>query len=179
MRKKINLQEASQLTGYEKMCLFDQGQRRENLKACSSIKLVTYYNICLNNGLKNAEKQIKAEMLRRGGLDLYIWPDIDKIDSTQFTPYEAQLLLKHEADLDIAPIVTDLYLHPFPSLTATETLLVYLVWAIVLDLPKFVQQIKQYFNKQLYYAKVPQMLNDIINKPGTIDIISDITKKLI
>lgn len=176
--KTIKLYEASSLSGYDKMRLFNQGQRRENLKACSSIKLVTYYNICLSNGFKNAEQQIKAEMLNRGGLDLYIWPDIDKIDSTQFTPYEAQLLLKHKTDLDVAPVVTDLYLHPFPNLTAAETLLVYLVWAIVLDLPKFVQQIKQYFNKQLYYAKIPQMLNDIINGSGTADIISDITKKL-
>lgn len=178
MIKKINLQEASQLTGYDKMSLFDKGQRRENLKACSPTKLITYYHICLNNGFKNAEQQIKAEMLRRGGLDLYIWPEVDKIDSTQFTPYEAQLLLKHKTDLDVASVVTDLYIHPFPKLTAAETLLVYLIWAIVLDLPQFVQQIKLYFNKQIYYSKIPQMLNDIINRPGTADIISDITKKL-
>lgn len=176
--KTIKLHEASTLSAFDKMRLFDQGQRRENLKACSSLKLITYYNVCLNNGFKNAEAQIKTEMRNRGGLDIYIWPETDKIDSTQFTPYEAQLLLKHKDVVDPAPIVADMYLHPFPKLTAAETLLVYLVWAIVLDLPRFVDQIKAYFANQIYFNKVPQMLEDIINQPSTVDIISDITKKL-
>lgn len=176
--KTIKLHEASSLSAFDKMRLFDQGKRRENLKACSSMKLITFYSVCLNNGFKNAEKQVAAEMKARGGLDLYLWPEVAKIDSTQFTPYEAQLLLKHKDVLDPAPIVTDMYLHPFPKLTAAETLLVYLVWAIVLDLPKFVRQIKVYFAGKIYFSKIPEMLEDILAQPGTLDIISDISKKL-
>ena len=176
--KIIKLTEASSLTNFEKMRLFDQGQRRENLKACSSMKLITFYHICINNGFKTAEQLVKAEILNRGGLDLYIWPELSKIDSSQFTPYEAQLLLKHKNDVDVAPVVTTMYLHPFPNLTAAETLLVYLVWAIVLDLPNFINQIKLYFAGRIYYSKIPQMLEDILKQPGTTDIISDITQKL-
>ena len=172
------LTEASSLTNFDKMRLFDQGQRRENLKACSSMKLITFYHICINNGFKTAEQLVKTEMLNRGGLDLYIWPEISKIDSSQFTPYEAQLLLKHKNEVDVAPVVTTMYLHPFPNLTAAETLLVYLVWAIVLDLPNFINQIKLYFAGKIYYSKIPQMLEDILKQPGTTDIISDITQKL-
>ena len=172
------LTEASSLTNFDKMRLFDQGQRRENLKACSSMKLITFYHICINNGFKTAEQMVKTEMLDRGGLDLYVWPEISKLDASQFTPYEAQLLVKHKNDIDVAPVVTNLYLHPFPNLTATETLLVYLVWAIVLDLPKFIDQIKLYFAGRIYYSKIPHMLEDILKQPGTTDIISDITQKL-
>ena len=95
--KTIKLQEASSLTAYDKMRLFDQGQRNENLKACGVPKLITFYHTCLNNGFKNAEKQVAAEVTRRN-LSIYLWPDITKIDSTQFTPYEAQLLLKCKND---------------------------------------------------------------------------------
>ena len=176
--KKIKLHEASNLGAYDKMQLFDLGQRRENLKACSAAKLINYYNICLNNGFKYAEQQITAEMLHRGGLDMYIWPDISKIDASQFTPYEAQLLLQHEQDTDPAPAVANMYLNPFPKLTAAETLLVYLIWTLALDLPRLRNQIKVYFDGRIYFSKIPQLVEDLLNQPGIADIISDIIKGL-
>jgi hypothetical protein len=175
--KRIKLQEASSLTSYDKMFLFDQGQRKENLKACGAPKLIDFYKTCLNNGFKNAEAQVKAELLNRG-LGLYVWPEIAKIDASQFTPYEAQLLLQHKKDLDVAPVVANIYLNPFPKLTTAETLLVYLVWALVLDLPRFVSQIKVYFNGHIYFSAIPQMIEDIVNQPSVADIISDIIKGL-
>jgi hypothetical protein len=175
--KRIKLQEASSLTAYDKMRLFDQGQRRENLKACGAPKLIDFYKTCLNNGFKNAEAQVKAELINRG-LGLYVWPEITKITSTDFTPYEAQLLLQHKNDVDVAPVVTTIYLNPFPNLTQAETLLICLVWALVLDLPKFVTQIKIYFKGHIYFSKIPAMIDDLINQPNVADIISDIIKGL-
>ena len=175
--KTIKLHEASSLTAYDKMRLFDQGQRNENLKACGVPKLITFYHTCLNNGFKNAEKQVAAELTRRN-LSIYLWPDINKIDATQFTPYEAQLLLKCKNDPDPGPLVSSIYQNPFPSLTQSETLLVYLVWSLALDLPKFTSQFKVYFANQIYFSKIPQMVNDLLDQPGIADIIADIIKGL-
>lgn len=175
--KTIKLHEASSLTSYDKMRLFDQGQRNENLKACGAPKLIDFYKTCLNNGFKNAEKQVAAELIRRN-LSIYIWPDITKIDSTQFTPYEAQLLLKCKNDPDPGPLVSSIYQNPFPKLTQSETLLVYLVWSLVLGLPRFTTQIKAYFTSQIYFSKIPQMVSDLLDQPGIADIIADIIKGL-
>lgn len=175
--KIIKLHEASSLTSYDKMYLFDRGQRNENLKACGAPKLIDFYKTCLNNGFKNAEQQVCAELIRRN-MSIYIWPDIAKINSTQFTPYEAQLLLKCKNDLDPAPLVSAIYQNPFPNLTQSETMLVYLIWSIVLDLPKFTRQIKVYFDGKIYFSKIPQLIDDILNQPGVADIISDIIKGL-
>ena len=118
-----------------------------------------------------------AELTRRN-LSIYLWPDINKIDATQFTPYEAQLLLKCKNDPDPGPLVSSIYQNPFPSLTQSETLLVYLVWSLALDLPKFTSQFKVYFANQIYFSKIPQMVNDLLDQPGIADIIADIIKGL-
>lgn len=175
--KITKLHEASSLTSYDKMYLFDQGQRNENLKACGVPKLIDFYKTCLNNGFKNAEQQVSTELIKRN-MSIYIWPDITKLDSTQFTPYEAQLLLKSKNDLDPAPLVKAIYQNPFPKLTQSETMLVYLIWSIVLDLPKFTGQIKAYFDGKIYFSKIPQLVDDILNQPGVADIISDVIKGL-
>ena len=68
MKKIIvkSLTEASNLSPIEKMRLFNTGQRRENIKACGDQKLKDYYDICVQNGFKNAENQILSELIARG-----------------------------------------------------------------------------------------------------------------
>lgn len=60
------LDEASNLSAYEKMDLFNRGQRRENVKACGDQKLFDYRRICQNNNFNVALDQIEAEMVARG-----------------------------------------------------------------------------------------------------------------
>ena len=174
--KRIKLQEASSLSAYDKMRLFDIGQRRENIKACNTIKLTNYYRVCLNNGFHNAETQIAVELVSRGVNDIIV-PEVTKIDATQFTPYEAQFILKNQDDplnvMDAALI------HPFPNLTASETLTVYLIWAISLDLPDIVASIKTEIRSyNTYYSSMPAILTAVLNNPGVADVISDIIKGL-
>lgn len=173
--KRIKLQEASSLTSYDKMRLFDQGQRKENVKACGTPKLVTYYKICLNNGFNSAERQIAAELCARG-LDAYVVPQAKAIDASQFTPYEAQYVLKH---LDSPAEILRAATHRFPNLTESETLTVYLIWAIVLDAKKVIDAIKVLMQSYRTYAdRIPQIVDNILSQQGVADIISDICKKL-
>lgn len=65
VKKTESLQEASNLTPLEKMQQFDNGTRRENIKACSDQKLFDYYNITVNERLHNAKEQILEEIRRR------------------------------------------------------------------------------------------------------------------
>ena len=61
----VDLDEASNLTPYEKMQLFDRGQRKENVKACGDDKLRAYRRICQHYNFNNALKQIEDEMRAR------------------------------------------------------------------------------------------------------------------
>jgi hypothetical protein len=64
-KRKINLVESSTLSSLDKMRLFDEGTRRENLKACSTTKLLDYYEICLDYALARARAGIEGELDRR------------------------------------------------------------------------------------------------------------------
>lgn len=61
-----SLKEASTLTPLEKMKAFNDGTRRENVKACSDQKIVEYYKIAGYHRLNNARDQLFAEIKRRG-----------------------------------------------------------------------------------------------------------------
>lgn len=63
------LDEASNLTPYEKMREFELGNRRENVAACSDGKLQGYRDICLRAHFNNALAKIEAEMVKRGLLN--------------------------------------------------------------------------------------------------------------
>ena len=60
------LDEASNLTPYEKMQAFEAGTRRENVAACSDSKLQGYREICLRAHFNNALAKIEAELVKRG-----------------------------------------------------------------------------------------------------------------
>lgn len=62
------LDEASNLTPYEKMREFELGNRRENVAACSDGKLQGYRDICRRAHFNNALAKIEAEMVKRGML---------------------------------------------------------------------------------------------------------------
>ena len=63
----MDLEEANNnLSPEDKMKLFDQGLRRENVKACGDQKLKDYHKICVRLGLNRARQQLETEMLDRG-----------------------------------------------------------------------------------------------------------------
>lgn len=74
------LESASTLTALEKMQAFDAGTRRENIKACSDVKLINYYKICIENNLQVAADKLAGELLYRDMLD-YIAPSAQNIES--------------------------------------------------------------------------------------------------
>lgn len=56
----------------QKMQDFDAGRRKENIRACGENKLLDYYEICLRRNLKNAARQIKAELINRGYSNTFV-----------------------------------------------------------------------------------------------------------
>lgn len=49
-----------------KMAAFDNGTRKENLKACRDDKLLDYYDICKQEGYYIAKRAIETELINRG-----------------------------------------------------------------------------------------------------------------
>ena len=90
------LNEASGLSPVEKMRLFDIGQRRENVKACSDQKLKDYYKICSANGFRIAGAQILQELIARGLLTTFK-PRLDEIEleESDFTKTFAEAIYKN------------------------------------------------------------------------------------
>ena len=166
------------LSSYDKMRLFDSGQRRENVKACGVNKLINYYRLCLNNGFNSAERQVAAELLNRGmAAASYVKPQAAAIDATQFTPYEPQYILAHKSNPD--DILDAAINHPFPNLTESETLTVYLIWSIVLNLPNVTTSIKNLMQvPRTYYASMPQIIKDVLAKQDVADTIAKILNGL-
>lgn len=64
----IRLNEAT-LSAEEKMELWHNGQRRENIKACSDKKLIDYYKICVDKGYIKEGATIADELKARGYLN--------------------------------------------------------------------------------------------------------------
>ena len=58
--------EASNLSPYDKMKAFENGTRKENVKACGDAKLREYHRICYGYNYANALAAIEAEFKRRG-----------------------------------------------------------------------------------------------------------------
>lgn len=176
MKKKIKLIESDHLSAYEKMRLFDRGERRENIKACSDAKAISYYVVCLNNGFRNAELAFEEELINRK-LGAWVVPKAKNITPTQFTPYEAQYALKHK---DEPAVVIDAALsHPFPGLTESETLLIFLIWGIALELSDLASRIKTYMaGYSSYYLSIPEIITRVSSNPDVSRIIADIVNGL-
>lgn len=170
--KQIKLKEAKGLSAYEKMDLFNKGQRRENIKACSIQKLCDYYRICIENNFKSAERQICAELLLRDA-GVYVKPDALSIDSTYFTVYGAKFVQKKCQNPDV--IIEAAAQHPFTGLTSSDTLTVYLIFAIMLQESTLVEAIKQQMKLyNTYYSAMPEVLVDILGNPSFAEALADI-----
>lgn len=159
--KKINvknLSESSNLSPIEKMRLFDTGQRKENIKACSAQKLKDYYKICQANGFRIAGAKILQEIIDRGILDK---PRLDEInlEKSDFTKEHAKEVYENIDQLIIDLTNTVLYRDQDINLNELEfkqkqqlmvDFIIYLIWAIVLVSDK---------------DKVNKILNLCINLP--------------
>lgn len=172
MKKTFNLLEATALSALDKMRLFDRGERRENLKACGTEKLLDYYLICLNNSLSTAEKFISIELQRRD-LGNYVMPRVSEMSAEQFTPYELEYVLENrDSPRDIIHSAVH---HPFAGLTESETLVIYLIWAIALNLTGVSQAIRSVIYRYgTYHNKMQKILKEISSKPDVMTTIADI-----
>lgn len=182
------LNEASGLSPVEKMRLFDIGQRRENVKACSDQKLKDYYKICSANGFRIAGAQILQELIARGLLTTFK-PRLDEIEleESDFTKTFAEAIYKN-VDQVILNLVDTIYNKDLQSLNDKQKtqlmvdFILYLIWAVVLkveknkidhlmqaciDLPVAeinTQQIKSCIKKVLANSHIIAKINQIANE---------------
>ena len=107
----------------------------------------------------------------------YVCPDPVSIDPIQYTPYEAQFVKKFASTPE--KILEAALQYPMPGLTVSDTLTLYLIWAITLGELQVVEAIKkQMASYGTYYSEMPKILNEIITRPGTKDTVANIIKKL-
>ena len=144
--KKINvknLSESSNLSSIEKMRLFDIGQRKENIKACSDQKLKDYYKICQTNSFRIAGAKILQELIDRGILDK---PRLDEIvlEKSNFTRSYAKEVYKNIDQL-IIDLTDTVHYWDFTNLNKLNfkqkqqmmiDFIIYLIFAIVLTADK-------------------------------------------
>ena len=175
--KTLNLKEASStLTPYEKMELVNKRARRENVKACSESKLRLYYKICLENNFEYAGNVIAHELLERN-LDHLLKPAVIMLDSSQFTPYEVDFILENK-DTPTEVVQTSLK-YPFPHLTRSDTLTIYMVLAVALGATDVAEAIKNYMKTcDTYYKIMPEILNDLYKQPGILEKLTELVEKV-
>lgn len=175
---KINkLQEANpSLTPYEKMDLFNQGKRRENIKACNTSKLVTFYKICLDNNFKLAQVQIETELMSRQHT-AYLLPRASMISSSHFQVNDAKFVLANANTPN--EVVYEAAAKPKPGLTISETETIYLMLALVLGVDSVVDAIKttmQSYNT--FYYHMPKVLNELLAQPDIDTCLAAIVKQV-
>lgn len=95
-----NILEASSLSTLDKMMLFDNGDRKENLKACKDSKLWDFRDTCIRNELNNALYQIETEMINRGLIAVRTSPIImhNVANSQKMTANSSQNINKVDPD---------------------------------------------------------------------------------
>lgn len=176
MKRVISLKEASSLTPYEKMHLFDAGKRRENIKACATTKLLLYYKICLTDHLKTAQRKIESELLDRG-LGSRVKPEINILDPSRFELSDANFILDHIDDPDEVIFHTAKLLRP--GLTTSDIEFMYLILAMALDAKPVVNILKKAMKAyDTYYAYIPELITEIMGKPEILARISKIMQDL-
>lgn len=65
-RIRLKKLEEDVLTPLQKMRAWANGDRKENVKACSDGKLKVYYDICVQNGYTQEANVLKDEAKNRG-----------------------------------------------------------------------------------------------------------------
>lgn len=175
--KVKTLTEASNLTPIEKMRLFDIGQRRENVKACSDQKLRDYLQICKDNNFKNAGIQILKELIDRGLIETdEIRLDKINLEESDFTEHFAKEVYEDVDQLiiDLTRMSTnndpDIDIYSLNTKQRKQLMIdyvLYLIWAVVLSVEK---------------SKIDKLLQLCINLPiAKVDTlqIKDCIKKVL
>lgn len=178
-----NLEEASNLTPFEKMRDFDAGKRRENIKACSDQKLQMYYNICKANGFSNALAKITAELNNRGfniSTDaklkvslrdvLMFENDVQPADALFVKTYQNEPSII-EAQANFAPTASMNRI-----MDNIKCLILYTIYAMLLQNQALADRIKDFIIKH-YTISVDELKqfikNRIIGDPKIMERISD------
>jgi len=138
------LTEASNnMSPYDKMKAFDQGQRRENVKACGEVKLCDYYRLCANYNFENARQQIGAELIKRGlGRFLFIG-SLTKLPDLQPTDFK-NLDAFNVNNKTAVELIRDFEENPIPIETAIIGLIKTLMLALCLRKTDYVEELKNY-----------------------------------
>ena len=175
--KITKLQEAnSSLTPYEKMDLFNQGKRRENIKACKTSKLVVFYKICLDNNFTLAQMQIETELMSRQHT-AYLLPRASMISSSHFQVNDAKFVLANANTPN--EVIYEAAAKPKPGLTISETETVYLMLALVLGVDSVVNTIKTTMRAyNTFYDHMPKVLNELLAQPDIDTCLSAIAKQV-
>lgn len=195
--KKIrvkSLTEASNLSPIEKMRLFNIGQRRENIKACGDQKLKDYYDICVQNGFKNAENQIISELIARGLVSAKpIRLDNITLDESDFTEHYAKDIYNNidQVIVDLTNTMLnkdpDIDLYSLNTKQKTQLMvdcIVYLIWAVVFKIEKSKIDMLTQICVNMNIAEVDlQQIKDCIKKVSAnkniIDKINEIANELV
>ena len=125
------------LTDIEKMYLFDQGRRRENLGACKVDKLIRYYKVTLSRGYFSARQRIEDEFRKRN-LAEFIAPmrELTSPIAGGFTLDLAQMVIDSKGD--ITPTIKRAEKTHMPAVTYVQAY----VLAVVLNENTLAQNIK-------------------------------------
>ncbi len=195
--KKINvksLSESSNLSAVEKMRLFDIGQRRENVKACSDQKLRDYLEICRDNNFKNAGLKIIEELVNRGLMGTKeIRLDNITLEESDFTDHFAKEVYEDVDSLivDLTNIIAnkdpmiDLYnLNDKQKTQLMVDYVLYLIWAVVLkvDKSKINKLLQLCINLPIAKVDEPQIKNcikQVLSKKTIIETLNKIANQLV
>lgn len=197
MMKKINvksLSESSNLSAVEKMRLFDIGQRRENVKACSDQKLKDYLEICKDNNFKNAGLKIIEELVNRGLMGANeIRLDTITLEESDFTDHFAKEVYEDVDSLiiDLTNIIAnkdpmiDIYnLNDRQKKQLMVDYVLYLIWAVVLnvDKNKINKLLQLCINLPIAKVDEPQIKNcikQVLSKKNIIETLNKIANQLV
>ena len=188
------LSESTNLSAVEKMRLFDIGQRRENIKACSDQKLKDYLKICKNNNFKNAGMQIIKELANRGLIETgEIRLDKITLEESDFTEHFAKEVYEDIdqviADLNNISANNDPFIDLYNLNNSQKTQLmvdyiIYLIWAVVLNVEKSkIDKILQLcINLPIAKVDEPQIkecIKQVLSKKSIIETINEIANELV
>ena len=180
--KDIPLTEASSLTPYEKMDLFNKGQRRENVKACGDQKLFDYRRICQQYGFTSALRQIEAEMISRGLIN----PQPAQQPKPQ--PQKEQIVLTptdfHTAD---ALFIRDnqdtntIIKNAMATTGSIKHAIISLIWSLCLKLPKeIIDALRDFlnFNCGISKEELQQIIKNCLANKDIVDRLNTIVKDI-
>ena len=170
--KKLILLEAPALTDLEKMQLFDQGKRKENVKACGVDKLINYYKICLANNLHRARVQIEGEFDRRDLKELIAPMHLRTAPSaSNFTEETARAVVDSKGDC------TNILNLAYKSFSHGGVMITAYVLALIADEPKLEQELRKAIQHiGTYDNYIKNYLDNCFSNNAIVDRLSVLAK---